>query len=336
MSGGKLTIDDIAKALGVSKTTVSRAISGKGRISQATTARVLAYIEQHKYRPSAMARGLAKQKTFNICVVWPGEEEVRDMTLLPFFQRCLLGAGQTAAGAGYDLVVSLVSGDDISNLQRIVEHHKADGVILTRILEGDRAAAYLKETGLPFVAVGSSPDPDLIQIDNDHYGACRAMTAKVLSGGAGRPILLASRDRNRVTGARRRGFEDGCRDRGIALDEESIIPYGGQEDWNSLQDTILQKGADILFCMDDAIAMDIMARCRQEKIRIPEAFQVASFYDSHNLSLVTPGVTALSFDDRRLGREAARILLEKIGGEAPSSLLLKEYQIIERESTRRL
>ncbi|MBO4560078.1 MAG: LacI family DNA-binding transcriptional regulator, partial [Lachnospiraceae bacterium] len=57
MENRKLTIDDIARDLGISKTTVSRAISGKGRIGRETTARVLAYIEEKNYKPSAIAKG---------------------------------------------------------------------------------------------------------------------------------------------------------------------------------------------------------------------------------------------------------------------------------------
>ena len=64
-----LTIDDIARNLGVSKTTVSRAISGKGRISEATRAKVTEYIQQCNYRPSAAAKGLAESKTYNLALV---------------------------------------------------------------------------------------------------------------------------------------------------------------------------------------------------------------------------------------------------------------------------
>ena len=62
-----ITISDVAEALGVSKTTVSRAISGKGRIGAATRKRVLEYIQEHDYKPNVIARGLAQSKTFNIC-----------------------------------------------------------------------------------------------------------------------------------------------------------------------------------------------------------------------------------------------------------------------------
>ena len=59
-----ITISDVAEALGVSKTTVSRAISGKGRIGAATRKRVLEYIQEHDYKPNVIARGLAQSKTF--------------------------------------------------------------------------------------------------------------------------------------------------------------------------------------------------------------------------------------------------------------------------------
>ena len=64
------TIEDIARELGVSKTTVSRAISGKGRISQATRDRVRAFIKEHDYRPNVVAKGLAQRKTYNIALQW--------------------------------------------------------------------------------------------------------------------------------------------------------------------------------------------------------------------------------------------------------------------------
>lgn len=82
MSGEKnITISDVAEALGVSKTTVSRAISGKGRIGEATRQKVLQYIDEHDYKPNVIAQSLAQSKTFNICVVMPGDYALVD---LPF------------------------------------------------------------------------------------------------------------------------------------------------------------------------------------------------------------------------------------------------------------
>ena len=129
-----ITIADVAEALGVSKTTVSRAISGKGRIGRETRERVLAYIEEHDYKPNVIAKGLAQSKTYNICVVMPGEYDVVDLT---FFQECLFGIQEIAGSMEYDILLSICRKNDISSLERIIANHKVDGVILMRTFVED-------------------------------------------------------------------------------------------------------------------------------------------------------------------------------------------------------
>jgi len=92
------TIEDIARELGVSKTTVSRAISGKGRIGQATRARVLQFIEEHDYRPNVMARGLAQKKTYNLALLLPKDYAA---TEFPFFKDCMNGICEVASSYDY-------------------------------------------------------------------------------------------------------------------------------------------------------------------------------------------------------------------------------------------
>ena len=93
MVNKNITITDVAEALGVSKTTVSRAISGKGRIGEETKQKVLAYIEENNYTPNVIAKSLAQSKTYNIGVVLPGNYALMD---LPFFQEALLGIQEIA------------------------------------------------------------------------------------------------------------------------------------------------------------------------------------------------------------------------------------------------
>ena len=101
----KYTIDDVAKELGISKTTVSRALSGKGRISRETTQRVKEFIDTHNYSPNVMARGLAQSKTYNIALVLPadyGENEVA------FFRECMNGICKMAGRNNYDVIISML------------------------------------------------------------------------------------------------------------------------------------------------------------------------------------------------------------------------------------
>lgn len=325
-----LTIDDIAEALGVSKTTVSRAISGKGRISQATTERILTYINEHNYKPNVYAQGLAMQKTSNIGVVWPGDSDAGE---LPFFQKCLLGINQAAAQNHYDLLVSILEGSDISGIRRIVENRKADGIILTRTLMEDLPARYLKESGIPFVAIGSSMDPDVICVDNANEKACCELTDRMLQHGEKRIALIGGPCDYVITRTRLRGFEEGHAKSGRKPDER-LIHMGvlSIADVEAAFLKILEDGADSLICMDDGIAEQVLTICHSRGIQIPKTIRLASFYDSDFLANVFPAVTAIRFDDTELGNTAADTLIRLLSGERVHSRMLENYRIILRET----
>ncbi len=331
MSGTTITIEDIAAELGVSKTTVSRAISGKGRIGQATRERVLSYISEHNYKPSAIARGLAQQKTFNIGVVCPTDYEIFDY---PFFHMCLRGISEVTSESGYDILITMVEGSDISNLRRIVENRKVDGMILTRTVFDDPLAEYLKKSGILFVAIGSSPDKELVQIDNDHLSGCRELTGVLIGKGLRRLALIGCDERQVITDTRRRGFLDAYEKAGLIADP-SIIYMDADSEQRVLQIVrdALQKKAEGVVCMDEQITGYVLAACRKLKIKLPEELKVASFYDSSFLDSAVPAITALDIDDRELGSAAAKTLLDMIAGEDAGSRILKNYQIILREST---
>ena len=80
--------------------------------------------------------------------------------------------------------------DDMSQLQRVVENHKIDGLILGRTLIRDDRIKYLKQTDLPFVAIGSTEEPNVAQIDNDHIAACRELTSILIMKGIKKFALI--------------------------------------------------------------------------------------------------------------------------------------------------
>ncbi len=325
------TIDDIADELGLSKSTVSRAISGKGRISEATRQRVQRCIEQYNYTPSAVARGLAQKRTFNIGVVCPIDYEIFD---LQYFHRCLHGISDVASLGGYDMLISMVSDRDISNLRRVVENHKADGIILTRSLFDDAAAAYLKQSGMPAVIIGSSPDPDIVQVDNDHLNGCCELTSVLLAKGCRKIALIGGDNTHTVTAVRKKGFELAFEQMGIPLDPALI--YMDTQDERAVGaalEDIMRRKADCVICMDEKLTSFAVTECRHLKIRIPDDLRMASFYNSAFLETTTPAITALDIDDRKLGAAAARHLLAMIEGKPSSGELLRSYQVILREST---
>ena len=146
-----LTIDDIAERLGVSKTTVSRAISGKGRISAATRERVMAYIQETHYRPSAAAKGLAESKTYNLALLVPRSLFKLDM---PFIRRSMTAICEEAFLQDYNILLCLSTDDNPASLLRTLDNRKVDGVILSRTVENDPVVQVLCDRGIPFATMG--------------------------------------------------------------------------------------------------------------------------------------------------------------------------------------
>jgi DNA-binding LacI/PurR family transcriptional regulator len=327
-----ITIGDVAKALGVSKTTVSRAISGKGRIGDATRQRVLDYIEVNNYRPNPMAKGLADQRKYNICWAIPGDSNVY---ALPFFQKCMAGVCEVTMATDYDILISLVYEDNISHLERIVEKKKVDGVILGRTLVDDIAVRYLKSRNIPFVTIGSSKEEDVIQIDNDHENACKELTERLIERGYKKLVLIGGSLNHMVNVTRQKGFELGLKTAGIEPDENMLF-LGNEttEDVEEAADKAIKAGAECIVCMDDSICLDVILKLRRDGICIPEDIGIASFYDSDLLAGNQPQVTALKYDPQKLGNMACNILLKLINGENIPDKNLMGYEVLIKESTR--
>lgn len=328
----KMTIGDVAEALGVSKTTVSRAISGKGRIGNATRDKVLDFINEHNYAPSAIAKGLAQSKTYNIGWVIPGDYNSAN---LPFFQKCLMGIAEMASPMHYDILVLMVSENDISHLERAVTNHKVDGVILGRTLKNDLAVEYLLNTGLPFVAIGTVDDKRVVQIDNDHRSACRELVSLLMMKGIQSMGLIGGNSSHTVTEYRLAGYRDAFSAAGVEPEEESIFldaEPGFRID--KAVEALLSKKVQCIVCMDDSICVNALNKLRRDGVRIPDSIKIASLFNSPQLEAASPAVTSLNFDTATLGREACRILMNYIDGKEVNKRTLLGYDIAIKDSTK--
>ena len=327
-----ITIGDVAEALGVSKTTVSRAISGKGRIGDETRKRVLDYIAANNYRPNPMAKGLADQKRYNICWAIPGDSDVYD---LPFFQRCMAGVCEVTMATDYDVLISLVYEKNISHLKRIVENKKVDGVILGRTLINDIAVKYLKEKDIPFVTIGSTNEKNVIQIDNDHETACKEITSILVQKGYKKLALIGGSLMHVVNNTRQRGFELGIAEAGGKLDKDLL--FLGNETTEDVERAVtdaLSAGAECIVCMDDIICHDVLIKLRREEVNIPRDIKVASFYNSELLVDNQPQITSISYDPKEIGNLACTTLMRMLDGEEVEEKSLLGYEVLLKESTR--
>ncbi len=322
----KLTIADIAEHLGVSKTTVSRAMSGKGRISEETVRRVQEYIAAADYKPNVIAKGLAQSKTYNIAVILPVDCNV---TELPFFQSCMYGICEAAAKRDYDVLAVYTKAGETGALERIISNHKIDGVILSRTLIKDAAAEYVKEKRVPLVAVGSSPDSSLVQVDNDHRSACRELTGRLLDKGYRNIALIGGNETHIVTRSRYEGFADAFCLAAKPVNPELItLGLETAEEMEAAVDELLLKGAECIVCMDDMICSHVLEELQKKGISVPEQVTVASFYRGSLAEQKKYQIPSLEFDAGELGRAAGNILLDLIEDAETAAKTLLPYKIV--------
>lgn len=327
----KITIDDVAGALGVSKTTVSRAISGKGRISESTRQRVMEYIKRYHYRPNVVAKGLANSKTYNIGWIIPGDSGLTD---LPFFQRCILGVNEVAMAEDYDILISMVFEHDISQVKRIVKNHKVDGVIVGRTLVEDRCVSYLKESGMPFVVIGSSMVDDVIQIDNDHISACKELTSILKIKGIRNFALIGGDANHMVNQTRRLGFEMGLKEQGVAAKQNMVyMDCESEQAVGHVVEECIRRNVECIMCTDDKICQYVLNKLTQDGIDIPGQVKVASFYNSVILDNYHPSITSLQYDPRELGTVACKTLFDYISGKEVQRKKLLGYEMVLKGST---
>ncbi|MCD7834957.1 MAG: LacI family transcriptional regulator [Lachnospiraceae bacterium] len=330
----RYTIDDVARELGISKTTVSRAISGKGRISQATREKVLARVERNDYRPNVVAQGLAQRRTCNIGLLLPTDYTDIDF---PFFKECMSGICAKAAQHNYDIIISMIDGKDFTQLQRLIANCKVDGVIVTRVLANSSVRHYLKEKNVPFVAIGT-PDveePGLVWIDNQNREGSHELTGILLMKGLRHLALLGGSRAHLVTQSRLQGYEDAHGDYRVHMDDSLIfMEMDSYAKVAKAADQILESGADGIVCMDDIITNMLLGCLRERRVEIPRDIRVASLYDSALLEYYIPAVTSLHFNTKSLGMNACQLLLEQLGEKVDGEFVPLNYQVILRESTK--
>jgi len=326
------TIEDIAKELKMSKTTVSRAISGKGRISEATRERVNNYIKEINYTPSAVARSLATSKTYNIGLIFPSDSSVDEM---PYFQEVMMGVCESALSYDYDTLIILADNYNIKLLERSVLNKKVDGIIVTRCIKDSRVIKYLKGLDVPYVVLGNPMDDQVLYVDNDNQNASRNMMESLMNLPINKFALMGGREDLFVTQSRLNGYIEALKNRGKEVEEDLIFLNLHQGDRLVYAlDTAISRGVDCIVCMDDVLCNSALIYLQNHGINVPSDVKLASFYDSRLLSGNKPTITSLSFDSKYLGKQGVELLIHKINGDTAQSKVVKDFNILIRESTR--
>lgn len=327
------TLDDIAHELGLNKSTVSRAISGKGRIGKATRDKVLSFVKQQNYTPNIQAKGLATGKTYNLCMIFPLDYAETD---IQFFRDCMRGITGIAEHYNYDVLIVFASNQNPEPIKRIISNRKADGFVIGRSVENSSTQRLLRESGLPFVIIGHSDYPEIYSVDNPNREACMELTEIMLAEGARRLALFGGEFTHWVSKSRYQGFADAHARRGEEVIPALLFPEIDtyQKAMKAVRQT-METGADGILCMDDFIANLVLKCLYEDGISVPQQIRLASFYDSRELENNLVPVTSIHFDSIELGKNACLALLEQLGEQITEEPARLNYQIILRRSTDR-
>lgn len=228
-----MRLKDLSAELGLSPTTVSRALNGYPDVSEATRLRVLEAARRHNYRPDARARGLATGSAKAIGHVIP--TSTKHEMVNPVFADFIAGAGETYARTGYDMVLSMVGDDDESRVYRdFAATRRVDGILVHAPLTADPRIALLRELGLPFVVHGrvSEETAPYSWLDVDNRRAFHRATVLLLDLGHRRIGLINGLEHMDFALRRRTGYLDALSERQVEADaalmssEEMTEPYG--------------------------------------------------------------------------------------------------------------
>jgi len=314
-----MNLKQLAEHLGLSQTTVSRALNGYPEVSEATRRRVTDAAEQHNYRPNTRAKGLATGRSLAVGHVIP--TSTRHEMVNPIFGDFISGAGETYAAHGYDMVLSMV---DDSDQPRVYRELKAKGTVDGLIIHGpsvaDERIALLRELGLPFLVHGraSNEAGPYSWLDVNNTSAFERATELLIDLGHRRIALLNGLESMDFALRRRSGFEQAMHGRGLVADptlmrsQEMTETYG----YETARTMLTSQAPPTAFLVSSMIVA-IGVRRALEEMGLEMGRDVSLITHDDDLSYLRNGgevplFTATRSSVREAGRMAAQMLLDQI------------------------
>lgn len=306
---GRVTIKEVAELAGVSRSTTSRALTGSGYTSEAVRQRVRRAADELGYVADATARSLKQRSSRMFGVL------VSDLSN-GFYAELATGVGRRARAEGYTMMLIDDAGVPADELEaaRILVASRVAGVILTPV--SAETSAFLLKQRVPVVEVDryfGESGTDRVLVDN--RAAAVTTTEHLLSLGHRRIAVLLDETEWTTGRDRRSGHLEAMRAAGVEVDPDLIVNAG----WDAEQARQVARGIlsredrpTAVFAANNLLAEGVWRAAADLGLRIPDDLSVVAFDDAVWMSMVEPGLTAVTQDASQLGEQAVEVLVDRI------------------------
>jgi len=322
-----VTIREVASHLGVSPSTISRALARPELLNAETRARVLEVVEQLGYQPNLIARNLRLQETRLLFVIVP--------TLSPFFLEVFRGVERGARECGYAVLMGHTERDAAREHLFLdqVASRRADGVIL--VTSSDSAALLARRKRMPPVvaALEEVDGLDVPTVRVDHRRAAMDATNHLLALGHRRVAHIAGPETQTIAGHRRDGFQAAMTEAGLdphaypCLSGNYAVEFG-----EAAMETLLtcNPPPTAVFAANDEIAIGVIRTMKRVGLQVGRDISVIGFDDQRIATLYEPPLTTMKVPTEELGYRATLLLVDLLRGKTdeadtvlPTSLVIR-------------
>lgn len=336
----KLSIDDIAKSLGVSKTLVSMVINNKTEkygISEKTRKRVEEKIAEMGFMPNKAARRLRTGKSHLIGVIVPDISN-------PFYSRIVRNIEDKAQLAGYNPMICSSDEDEKKELDLIkmlVDSQQVDGLILSTTMSDPKMLDFLVKRNFPCVLIDRVlPDSNIPSVSVDNEKAAKNATEAMIKAGCKNIAMLTiSPGYISTIVERKRGFIKAMQAAKLNVSEKNTIEIPFSDIKNSVYeklDMLIKKNkVDGLFAANNNIALACMEYFREKKINVPEQVKFVSFDDIDVFHFSSPTISAVEQPVNEIGAWSFKVLkdlLENGTEDHQNANILLNTKFISRKS----
>lgn len=331
----KITMAELARLANVDVSTVSRALNDSPLVKQKTKTEILKIADEVGYAVNASARNLRRQSSEAIGIVVPLRPESGQTISDPFYLEMLGAVSQAAGERGYDLIMSMPTGEDQIAEQRLLRTGKADGLIVIGQAGRSNRLSQLGSLSNKIVVWGGEIDENgytLVGSDNIEGG--RLAAEHLLSKGR-RRILFMGPTGLPEPELRWRGFDQAHRLHGMepVSSLKLDVEFGGDSAFQEMLDFIDSGHKfDAVFASSDVLAMSAIMALQARGLRVPDDVAVVGYDNIGQAEMTTPALTTVDQHIRIGGETMVDLLLKKLAGEAVESTLTPTTLIVRQSS----